>query len=423
MSSDRRAVGVLHACLASPARPARSMALAEARLTDRRKVAALLEGAGLLSLLDRAGWRLATGWEGARISPEGRLAVGADAAAPGRSSRPAQEVLLELVLRLFGEGVADGRGEARRAVRELADLWSQSPAPVPPDDAVAAILAVAPFLWERPELAFAREALAGEIVRVDGGAWAWIAGPRPFRARLLGRPLDEIRGLLAGPGAHALWDGEESEDRLERAAALAARGRSEAALAMLGDLGPPGARVLAVRCQLELGRLGAARAALRGCEEMPLAPMEVAELAEIASRVHASHGKPGRAGYWIRRALDETGGDPRASLLARLAAAGAAWDRGDTEALERFLETSRSALDDPGLAWRWHQLRALRAGDAGDLDGAAAEAARAIRAGRRRLTRRQAAGPWEDPRFARAPRRGPAGGGPALPPAPRPGGG
>src|SRR3954452_1395457 len=121
MSSDRRAVGVLHACLASPAR---SIALAEARLTDRRKVAALLEGAGLLSLLDRAGWRLAAGWEGARISPEGRLAVGAGAAAPGRSSRAAHGGLVELVLRLFGEGVADGRGEARRAVRELADLWS-----------------------------------------------------------------------------------------------------------------------------------------------------------------------------------------------------------------------------------------------------------------------------------------------------------
>src|SRR6185369_14941954 len=224
MSSDRRAVGVLHACLVSPARPARSIALAEARLTDRRKVAVLLEGAGLLSPLDRAGWR---------------LAAGAEAAAPGRSSRPAQEVLLDLILRLFGERVTAGRGEARRAVRELADLWSQSPAPVPPDDAVAAILAAAPFLWERPELAFAREALAGEIVRADGGAWAWIAGPRPFRARLLGRPMDEVRGLLAGPGARSFWDGrdgEESEDRLERSAALAARGRSEAALALLGDL-------------------------------------------------------------------------------------------------------------------------------------------------------------------------------------------
>ena len=104
MSSGPWAVGVLHPCLASPAR---SLALAEARLTDRRKVAALLEAAGLLSLLDRAGWRLAAGWETARISPEGRLALGAEAAAPGRSSRPAQEILLDLIRRHPGLGDLD----------------------------------------------------------------------------------------------------------------------------------------------------------------------------------------------------------------------------------------------------------------------------------------------------------------------------
>src|SRR4051812_6471154 len=83
---------------------------------------------------------------------------------------------------------------------------------------------------------------------------------------------------------------------------------------------------------------------------------------------------------------------PGAALLARLAAAGAAWDRGDAAALERFLAACEGALDELDLAWRWHQLRALQAGGAGDLDGAAESAARAIRAGRHRLTRRQAAG-------------------------------
>src|SRR3954454_25221039 len=77
MSSVRWAVGVLHPCLASPAR---SIALAEARLTDRRKVAALLEGAVLVSLLDRAGWRLAAGWEGALLSAAGPDAAGAGGA-------------------------------------------------------------------------------------------------------------------------------------------------------------------------------------------------------------------------------------------------------------------------------------------------------------------------------------------------------
>jgi DNA-binding NtrC family response regulator len=430
-SDTRRAAGVVHPCLTAPAR---SLALAEARLTDRRKVAALLEAAGLLSLLDRAGWRLAVEWDAARISPAGELVVGVESAAPGRSSRPAQEILLDLLRRLFGDGAATGPGAPRRAVRALADLWRQAPAPVTPDDAVVAILEAAPFLWERPELAPARRALAGEIVRGDGGRRLWIAGPRSFRARLTARAptAGQAREILGEPSARAIWEREEEgtpaelatagrwraavaawerrppaseEERVERAAALAALGRREAALAALAGLGSAAARALAARCQLELGRLGAARATLKAFEDVPLTPSEVAELAEIAARVYASHGKPGRAGYWIRRALDETAGSPRAALLARLAAAGAAWDRGDGDALERFLAAADGALNDPGLAWRWHQLRALQAGGAGDLDGAATVAARAIRAGRRRLTRRQAAGLWNDLGFARA-RRG-----------------
>ena len=431
LSDTRRAAGVVHPCLASPPR---SIALAEARLSDRRKVAVLLEAAGLLSLLERAGWRLVAGWETARITPAGRLMVGETGAAPGRSSYPAQEALLDLAARLFGDGPVAGRGEARRAVRVLADLWRHSPSRLPADEAVAAILERAPFLWERPELAPAREALAGEIGRDGGGALLWIAGPRSFRARLLarGEPAPEVRARLAGPEARALWDREEpgapadlaaagrwraavavwereppatDGQRVERARALAALGRGEEALASLDGLAVPAARALAVRCQLELGRLAAARATLRELEEAPLAPADLAEVAEIASRVHASHGKPGRAGFWIRRALDETAGDPRASLLARLAAAGAAWDRGDRETLERHLEQTRAALADPDLAWRWRQLRALQAGAAGDPEAAADAAAQAVRAGRRRLTRRQAAGLWNDLGLARA-RRG-----------------
>jgi two-component system NtrC family response regulator len=427
----RRAAGVVHSCLASPAR---SLALAEARLTDRRKVAVLLEGAALLSLLDRAGWRLAAGWEGARVTPEERLAVGADAAVPGRTSLPAQQALLALAARLFGDGAPVGRGEARRIARQLTDRWRHALDPVPPDEAVTAILETAPFLWERPELAAAREALAGEIVRGAGAPVLWIAGPRAFRARLLARggPATELRGLLAGPAARPLWDREEEGDpgdlmaagrwraavaawerrppaadgeRIERAAALAALGRREAALEALAGLESPAAQALAARCQLELGRLAPARALLRGLEEAPLPPALLAEVAEIASRVHASYGKPGRAGFWIRRALDETAGDPHAFLLARLAAAGTAWDRGDGEAMARLLEGTEGALADPELAWRWRQLRALQAGAEGDLDGAAAEAALAVRAGRRRLPRRQAAGLWNDLGLARA-RRG-----------------
>jgi DNA-binding NtrC family response regulator len=382
----------VHPCLGSPSR---AITVREARLTDRRKVAALLEGAGLLSLLDRAGWHLA-GWETARISSEGRLHLGEDAAVPGRSSRPAHELLLDLAARLFGEGPVAGRGEARGAARELIDLWGYAPVPLSADEAVAQILEAAPFLWERPEL---REALAGEIVRPDGSTRLWIAGPPSFRSRLL------ARGLSPGdPAARSLWEEDFAEpEPLARAMELAARGRGEAALEALAGLTSTAARTLAARCQLELGRLDAARSLLRGLEEARLAPAELAEVAEIASRVHANHGKPGRAGFWIRRALDETAGDLRAATLARLAAAGAAWDRGDRETLDRLLEATREAVRDPGLApglaWRWHQLRSLRAGDPAE---AVAEAARALRAGRRAITRRQAAGLWNELGIARA---------------------
>jgi two-component system response regulator HydG len=434
MSPFHRAAGVVHPCLAPLASVRRSVPLAGARLTDRRKVAVLLEAAGLLSLLDRAGWRLAAEWEGVRVSSADRLLAGEEGAAPGRSRRPAQEALLDLAARLFGDGPVAGRGEARHAVRVLTDLWERSLSPVAADEAVAAILETSPFLWKRPELAAARESLAGEITRENGPALLWIAGPRSFRARLLspGRSIAEVQRLLKQPEARALWDREEEGapgelmaagrwraavaawerrppatdgERVERAAALAALGRREAALESLAGLESPaaaGALALAARCQLELGRLAAARATLRALEEAPLAPLELAEVAEVASRVHASHGKPGRAGFWIRRALDQTAGDSRALLLARLAAAGAAWDRGDGEAMERLLEIARGALDDPALAWRWRQLEALRAGAAGDLDGAVEQATLAVRAGRRRLTRRQAAGLWNDLGLARA---------------------
>src|SRR3954447_17907263 len=94
--------GILHPCLVSPAR---SLPLSEAWLTDRQRVGVLLQAAGLLSLLARAGRHLA-GWEGARIAPGGLLAA---VDGPGPTPRPAQDLLLELTALLFGEGPVAGR--------------------------------------------------------------------------------------------------------------------------------------------------------------------------------------------------------------------------------------------------------------------------------------------------------------------------
>ena len=419
----RGPLGVVHPCLESPAR---GVPLPAAWLTDRQRVGVLLQAAGLLSLLDRAGRHLA-GWKEAQIAPGGLLAVAdGEGTGPGHR-RPAQDLLVELTALLFGEGPVAGRGEGRRAMRTLLDHWRQSLVPLSPDEAVAQILDAAPFLW-RPDLAAARRALAGEL----SPGQPWVAGPRPFRARLLarGRSLSALADLLAGPAGRSLWNPEEegtpgelaaagrwraavaawerrppesAAERAERAAALIALGRFEAALEGLAGLASPAARALAARCQLDLGQLGAAQATLRGLEDAPLRPDQVAELAEIAARVEANRGRPGRAGFWIRRALDETAGDPRAALRTRLAAAGAAWDRRDFDAMQRLLEQARSGLDDPDLAWRWHQLRALRAGeDPGGGPQAVESAVLALRAGRRHRRRREAAGLWNDLGLARA---------------------
>jgi two-component system NtrC family response regulator len=427
--ATRHAAGVVHPCLESPRR---AVPLREARLTDRCKVGVLLQAAGLLSLLERAGWQLAAGWEPAQVTAVGQLAMGEAGVRPGCSPRPAQDLLLDLTARLFGGGPVLGRGDARRAVRALLDSWRQSLVPLPPDEAAARILDLAAFLWE-PVHSVARAALAGGFDRDgDGEVGLWLAGPRSFRSRLLRRcrSAAELWHVLTGPEARALWQGEEpgepadlasagrwraavaawerrppetEEERLALAAALAHLGRFAAALEALSGLRSSPARVLAVRCRLDLGQLGAARAALHGLEEAPLTPGETAELAEIASRVYANRGRPGRADYWLSRALAETAGDPRASLQARLAAAGAAWDRGDLAAMDRYLEEARPALAEPDLAWRWHNARALRAMN--DEDGgqeAVASIARALRAGRRRLTRRQAAGLWNELGLGRA---------------------
>ncbi|HYO12529.1 MAG TPA: hypothetical protein VE685_04970, partial [Thermoanaerobaculia bacterium] len=406
----RSAARALHPCLGDLAG---AEPFCQIRLTDRQRMAVLLQAAGLLSLLDAAGWRLAAGWSPARVTPGGLLVVGDEGAAPGGSVQTAQELLRDLAIRLFetGGGVA-GRGEGRRAARAMLDRWRHSLSPLSPDEVVAQLLDAAPFLWE-PPFASARAALAGEMLR-ETGARLWVAGPRPFRQSLLARCREgvELRALLAGPEARTLWNQEEEGDprelaargkwraalaawerrlpssdgeRVERANAFFALGRFEAALEALTGLGSAAARCLALRCQLQLGALGAARAALLRLGKERLPPEVVVELAEIAARVLANRGEGSDTVWpWIRRALAETSGQgDRATLRARLVAAEAAWDRKDLAAMDLWLEKARPALDDPELAWRWHHVRGLRMEqDPRGGEEAARSVARAIRAGR-----------------------------------------
>ena len=153
-----RRAAVLHPVLSGAPR---TLPIGAARLTDRQRIGVLLQGAALLSILERAGWRLARGWGDAGVAG-GRLYVPAHAVSAGPMRGLAQGLLRELLLRLFGAaswapaggssmaagpsdaestaGTADvappevsetasgaaavaGRGEARRAARALLREW------------------------------------------------------------------------------------------------------------------------------------------------------------------------------------------------------------------------------------------------------------------------------------------------------------
>src|SRR5690242_5086398 len=216
------AAAVVHVAL----RPAegRAAALGEAGLTDRQKVAVVLQGAGLLGHLEHGGWRLVDGFRGARVD-EGGMLVGVRAAI-GRGREHPQVLLRGLLGEMFGEERVVGRGEARRAARVLLERWRPAVAPIGADEAVAQVLEAAPFLWEAA-FGGARKALAAGHRRGEG-THLWVAGPGRFRDRLLVRVegMDELEELLAGGEAAELFRGPGGDPR-----ALAAGGRWRAAVA------------------------------------------------------------------------------------------------------------------------------------------------------------------------------------------------
>ncbi len=430
--STARVVALVHPCL-EPLPHA--VPLASARLKNRQRLGVVLQAAGLLALLERAGWRVMD-WNAALVDNRGRLTLAEGGIEPGRGPWLPQEVLRDVLARLFVRGWESGlpgRGDARRATRALRASWSQSLAPISLDEAVARVLEKAAFLWE-PAFAAVRTALAGEIRLAEGGGERvrlCVAGPGPFRRRMLAqcRTLEELQARLAAPEAREDWDAAEQqgeprdlararrwraavqawarkpprsdEERVELAGALAALGRFTAALAELSGLRTTTeARVLRAGCQLQMGQLASVRAALLKLEDVWLPTEQAVVVAEIAPRMFASLGETELSERWVRRALTATAdGPPVLALRARLAAAMAAWDRGDSAAMDLQLAQARAAVDHREVAWLFHQACALR-----EEDGprAAAHATRALGVSRRFLTRHQAGGLWNDLGLARA---------------------
>ncbi len=422
-----------------------------ARLTDRSRLALLLQGAGVLAHLDAAGWHLSAGWQGARVSADGVLRLAPPHPGSGRTLN--QDLLLDLVARLFGSSEVSGRGQGRRAARRLVRGWSQSLTVLDADAAVEEIFEAAPFLWSSG-FAPARRALVGEHQRAE----LWhprIAGPIRARrslsaeaktvaaktggkrvagkqARASGRLAAgelsaALRQLLAGEEAHRFWHGAgagepsrlsaagrwgsavsawierppaTARERGELATALFSLGQFEKALKALHGLRGVGARLLRTRCQYRLGQLRAAEDTLRRLSKVTLTAEQTVELAEVAVRILANRGKPETAESWVERARAIA----RGPLVARvqLLRALVHWDAGRAQQMGPHLDKARPVLDDGQLAWRWRFAASLAAGAAGEVESALRELSLALAADRRRLRCFEAGQLWNEIGICRA---------------------
>lgn len=407
--------------LASGGRPLR-----EAELSGQQRLAVVLQAAGLLSLLARAGWHIRQRLVTAGVDDRGRLC--GVAVAPGHPHALPQQELRRLLLEVLGtEGRIAGRGEARRAARALAERWDQTLVPESPDRLVEDVMEEAPFLW-RARHALARRALVGWLEGRDG---PWIAGPRGFRRAVLACVADRDRApeeILASPRAESLWRRRlpamssrqlAARGRWREAAAVAeadavatpeahaetaerlyAAGRFRRALEWARQLQGPAAALLRLRCRLQLGDLHAVRRGLAALRRQRLDAAQRVELAEIASRALANLGEPEAADPYVEGALAK--GSGTVARRAQLVAAAAAWDRGDGESMERHLRQAEGADGLPGLAWRWHNVRALRCQHLGDGAAAVRHLHAALAGSRRRLFPFEAGRLWNELGVARA---------------------
>ncbi len=395
----------------------------DANLTDRQRVAVLLQAAALLAHLEHLSLSLVGGLEAVTVSSEGQLRASGLRHAP--AERLAQTELRILVRRLFrSDGEIPGRGEARRVARLLTQGWIQELTPLSGDTMVAEILDRAPFLWQ-PAHGVARQALLAEH-RHPGRRELWVCGPGFLRRRLLGsgRSREEVAALLAGDGARKAWSpGAPSGSELAAAGrwpaavrAFGARppsaaaecrvwaeglfqvGRFEDAIKVLRPLVDPDSRLLRIRCLAHLGRLPAAARALRLLPLGALDGRQMVELGDIAVRVAADRGDRDTVRDWVARLMGVRG--PHRSR-GRLIAALGCWELHDLETMERILDSVPEVAADPESAWRYHQGRALLAATRADGDRAVAEIFEAMAKSRRLLRPFEAGQLWNDMVVAR----------------------
>ena len=423
-----------HVCLGDAAREsdtssdvALDIALDAAQLNDQQRFALVLQAAALLAHLRDTDLGWPKDWNTARVDPDGMLRLPRTALTSER--KMPQWLLRRLLQQLFRGETISGRGEARRAARELLERWRQNLVPISLDQIVEQILDAVEFLWQ-PGFARVREALAG--AHRIGDTWRpWMVGPGWARRRFLDDAADAttLAARLADAAARDVWDGYEPGDQpaelarqrawrraaaawrreppkgageiVAHAEALFALGRySRASEALKGRREIP-ARVLRFRCQAALGEVQPALRTLRGLEAVRLDPELLIDLAEVAVRFLGQRADDAASRDWASRAEHVAGKDPILAARAALIAAEAASDRGDQALLASKLEAARPALDDEGLAGRWHRVRGLLA--LGHEDGPALleHLGKALR-DRRRLHPAEAGRLWTDLAYGRA---------------------
>ncbi|MEM7482813.1 MAG: sigma 54-interacting transcriptional regulator [Acidobacteriota bacterium] len=333
------------------------VAEAARRLTDRQRLAVLLEGAATLSLAHQAGRRLVGGWSRAKVDPSGRLR-GLELV-PGPATRLPQDLLRLLAARLFGGSAIAGRGQSRRVVRRAMDIWNQGLVPIDANRAVEILLDLAPFLWTAA-FAGARAALVARVVHEQEEVL--LAGPVAWRRRCRERASDfsEMVDLLRSRRVIDLWRGPSKGDVFELAEEDLRRGRFERALGAIRSREDVPALRIRLLCQYGLGDFRAARRTLGYLVRGDLDASTTVAAAEVAVRVMMGLGQPEGARDWVARALASgRSAPPVLRARSRLLPAVAAWDQGRWQEMAEPLEKAQRLRDDPSEGWRWLRVAAL----------------------------------------------------------------
>ena len=157
MNRSQSTVGILHVST----EPGSGNPVGGARLSDRGRIALILQASALLSHLEAADSRLDSDWQDLRID-EGGVLCGA-CVVPGPDPVPAQSRLVELTRLVFAVqgGRLAGKGQAKRWAASSLSRWGRVHGRLPADRIVTEMLDDLDFLWHR-QFAGGRRALIAE---------------------------------------------------------------------------------------------------------------------------------------------------------------------------------------------------------------------------------------------------------------------